>query len=168
MSNFPSTVPPNEGKRRAFIALGSNLGDRWAHLRTGINHLPDLVNVSKVYETQPAGGPPGQGPYLNMVAELATSLSAPELLRVAQQAERAAGRVRGERWGPRTLDVDILLVGDQKLSDPELELPHPRMWQRGFVLVPLADLAPELVAGHLTDEVREGVTPVGSIWGDEW
>jgi 2-amino-4-hydroxy-6-hydroxymethyldihydropteridine diphosphokinase len=158
----------NAGKRRAFVALGSNLGDRWAHLRTGLSHLPDVVNVSKVYETEPVGGPPGQGPYLNMVAELATSLSPRDLFEIAKQAERAAGRVRGERWGPRTLDVDVLTVGDEQLSTADLELPHPRMWERGFVLVPLADLAPELVAGRLTDELRKGVTLAGSIWGDEW
>jgi 2-amino-4-hydroxy-6-hydroxymethyldihydropteridine diphosphokinase len=163
-----ASTEANEGKKRAFVALGSNLGDRWAHLRTGLNHLPDVVNVSKVYETEPVGGPPGQGPYLNMVVELATSLSPRELLEIAKQAERAAGRVRGERWGPRTLDVDILLVGDESTSSAELDLPHPRMWERGVVLVPLADLAPELVAGRLTDELRKGVTLAGSIWGAEW
>ncbi|MGH9106613.1 MAG: 2-amino-4-hydroxy-6-hydroxymethyldihydropteridine diphosphokinase [Acidimicrobiales bacterium] len=152
-----------EARRRVFVALGSNLGDRRDNLRTGLAHLPDMVAVSKVYETEPVGGPSSQGRYLNMVAELSTGLSPQELLTVAHRAEAAAGRVRAERWGPRTLDVDILLVGDLVVRSAELEVPHPRMWVRGFVLVPLADLAPELVAGHLTPVLRSGVRPAGTL-----
>jgi len=146
--------------RRAFVGLGSNLGDRWAYLTGGLAWLPDLVATSPVYETDPVGGPP-QGPYLNMVAELCTEATPAQLLAAARAAESAAGRDRSERWGPRTLDVDILLVGDLRLSSPELEVPHPRMWERGFVLVPLADLAPELVAGHLTADLGAGVELFG-------
>ena len=130
---------------RAFLALGSNLGDRWQLLRDAVASLPDVVAVSPVYETDPVGGPEGQDAYLNLVVELDTSLSPRELLDVAQRLEAAAQRVRGERWGPRTLDVDVLLVGDERVDEPDLVVPHPRMWERAFVLVPLADLAPDLV-----------------------
>ncbi|MGO9658778.1 MAG: 2-amino-4-hydroxy-6-hydroxymethyldihydropteridine diphosphokinase [Acidimicrobiales bacterium] len=150
-------------ERRAFVALGSNLGDRWAYLRGGLARLPDVVGVSPVYETAPVGGPPGQGPYLNLVAELSTAATPRELLAAAAQAEAAAGRTRHERWGPRTLDVDILLVGDLVVDETDLQVPHPRMWERGFVLVPLADLAPLLVAGRLTDEMRAAAARAGTI-----
>jgi 2-amino-4-hydroxy-6-hydroxymethyldihydropteridine diphosphokinase len=148
---------------RAFVGLGSNLGDRWEYLRGGLAHLPDVSAVSLVYETEPVGGPPGQGLYLNMVAELWTDLAPLQLLAVAREAEKFAGRTRDVRWGPRALDVDILLVGAATVSSPEIEVPHPRMWARGFVLVPLGDLAPELVVGRLTDELRAGVTLAGTI-----
>jgi 2-amino-4-hydroxy-6-hydroxymethyldihydropteridine diphosphokinase len=157
-------VTPTEPQRhRAFIALGSNLGDRRAYLRAGLDYLPDLVNVSAVYESEPVGGPPGQGPYLNMVAELLTTAAPRELLAAAQEAEAAAGRARTVHWGPRTLDVDILRVGNLEVEWPDLQVPHPRMWERGFVLVPLADLAPELVAGHLDDKMRVGVAYAGTL-----
>ncbi len=130
---------------RAFLALGSNLGDRWEHLRTAVEGLPDVVAVSPVYETAPVGGPEGQGSYLNVVAELDTGLSPRQLLALGRRLEAASGRVRGERWGPRALDVDVLLVGDLEVDDPDLQVPHPRMWERAFVLVPLSDLAPDLV-----------------------
>ena len=107
--------------------------------------VPDLAATSPVYETAPMGGPPGQGPYLNAVVELRTRLGARQLLEVCQGLEDAAGRVRAERFGPRTLDVDVLLVGDEEVDDDDLTVPHPRMWERAFVLVPLADLAPDLV-----------------------
>jgi 2-amino-4-hydroxy-6-hydroxymethyldihydropteridine diphosphokinase len=132
--------------QRAFLALGSNLGDRWAHLRRAVTALPDVVAVSPVYETDPVGGPEGQGAYLILVVELDTDLSPRQLLEVAQRAETDAARVRTERWGPRTLDVDVLLVGDLTVDEPDLQVPHPRMWERAFVLVPLAALAPDLVA----------------------
>ena len=153
----------SDGPRQAFVALGSNLGDRWALLRGGLAQLPDVVAVSPVYETAPVGGPAGQGPYLNLVAELRTAVTPRELLGVAQRAEAAAGRTRKERWGPRTLDVDILLVGDLVVEEPDLQVPHPRMWERGFVLVPLADLAPDLMAGRLTEGMRAGVVRAGTI-----
>ena len=126
---------------RAYLGLGSNLGDRRAHLRQAVAALPDVVAVSPVYETEPVGGPPGQGAYLNLVVAMETDRSPRDLLDLAHQLEDAAGRVRTERHGPRTLDVDVLLVGDLCLSEPDLVVPHPRMWERRFVLVPLADLA---------------------------
>jgi 2-amino-4-hydroxy-6-hydroxymethyldihydropteridine diphosphokinase len=131
---------------RAFLGLGSNLGDRRAHLRNAVAAIPDLVAVSDVYETDPVGGPE-QPAYLNCVVELDTERSPHELLDLAHQLEAAAGRVRTVRWGPRTLDVDVLLVGDERVDEPDLVIPHPRMYERAFVLIPLSDLAPELVPG---------------------
>lgn len=130
---------------RAFLGLGSNLGDRWSQLRRAAGAVPDLARTSPVYETAPVGGPPGQGPFLNAVVELDTELSPRQLLGVCRRLEEAAGRVRAERFGPRTLDVDVLVVGDLVVDEPDLVVPHPRMWQRPFVLVPLAQLAPDLV-----------------------
>ena len=121
------------------------MGDREAHLREAVSALPDLVGVSPVYETAPVGGPPGQEQYLNLVAELDTALSGPELLDLAPGLEEAAGRVRTVKDGPRTLDVDVLLVGDLTIEEPDLVVPHPRMWERRFVVEPLAHLAPDLV-----------------------
>jgi 2-amino-4-hydroxy-6-hydroxymethyldihydropteridine diphosphokinase len=131
--------------RRAFLGLGSNLGEREQRLREAVGAIPDLVAVSPVYETDPVGGPE-QGAYLNAVAELATDRSPRELLELCHELETAAERVRLERWGPRTLDVDVLLVGELTVDEPDLVVPHPRLWERRFVLAPLADLAPELVA----------------------
>jgi 2-amino-4-hydroxy-6-hydroxymethyldihydropteridine diphosphokinase len=148
---------------RAFLGLGSNLGDRRGHLREAVARLPDVAAVSPLYETDPVGGPPGQGAYLNCVVELRTARTPRELLAAAQAAEAAAARVRVERWGPRTLDVDVLLVGDDTVAEPDLTVPHPRMWQRGFVLVPLGDLAPELVLGHLTSELARGIRAAGNL-----
>ena len=134
---------------RAHLALGSNLGDRLGHLRAAVAALAAtegvvLTAVSRVYETKPVGGP-AQGSYLNAVVAVATDLTAAELLAVAHRVEDGAGRVREEPSGPRTLDVDVLLVGDETVDTPELSVPHPRMWERGFVLAPLADVAPGLV-----------------------
>jgi 2-amino-4-hydroxy-6-hydroxymethyldihydropteridine diphosphokinase len=136
--------------RRAFIGLGSNLGDRLAALRQAVAQLEeggDVTAVSPLYETEPVGGPQDQGAFLNVVVELATSDSPRQLLTRCQALEEAAHRVRSVRFGPRTLDADILLVGDLVVDDPDLVVPHPRMWERRFVLAPLADLAPDLVPG---------------------
>ncbi len=131
-------------RRRAFLSLGSNLGDRVATLREAIGSLNDVVGVSTVYETDPVGGPP-QAPFLNVVVELSTPLSARELLGEVRRLEDAAQRVRRIRWGPRTLDVDIIWIDGQTVAEPDLEVPHPRWTQRGFVVEPLRELAPELV-----------------------
>lgn len=139
------------------------MGDRRGYLKAALEVLPDVVAVSQLYETDPMGGPPGQGAYLNCVVELRTRRTPRELLALAQAAEAAARRVRTARWGPRTLDVDVLLVGEEVIDDPDLTIPHPRMWERGFVLVPLADLAPELVVGHLTTDIGRGVRRVGPL-----
>ena len=148
---------------RAFLGLGSNLGDRWRYLRDAVAALPEVAAVSPVYETEPVGGPEGQGRYLNLVVELDTDLTPRQLLDLARRLEEAAGRVRAERWGPRTLDVDVLLVGDLAVDEPDLVVPHPRMWERRFVVAPLADLAPELVPRDWEDRLAGDVTPAGRI-----
>jgi 2-amino-4-hydroxy-6-hydroxymethyldihydropteridine diphosphokinase len=98
-----------------------------------------------------------------MVAELQASATPRELLEAARQAEAAAGRARDVHWGPRTLDVDVLLVGDLTVDETDLKVPHPKMWERGFVLVPLADLAPDLVGDRLTPAMRAGISLAGTI-----
>jgi 2-amino-4-hydroxy-6-hydroxymethyldihydropteridine diphosphokinase len=141
------TVP---GPRRAYLGLGSNVGDRLTHLQAAIDGLAEtdqitVVAVSPVYASDPFGGPP-QGEYLNAVVALETPLSARDLLEVARRLENEAGRDRREHWGPRTLDVDVLLVGHELIDEPDLVVPHPRLFERHFVLAPLADLDPELAA----------------------
>lgn len=135
---------------RAYLGLGSNLGDRWAYLRLGVGALarldPALV-VSPVYETAPVGGPTGQGAYLNVVARIDADLSALELLAFAHEIESEAGRERRERWGPRTLDVDIVAIEGEAIDEEDLVVPHPRMAERAFVLAPLEDVAPDEVPG---------------------
>ncbi|HUY22901.1 MAG TPA: 2-amino-4-hydroxy-6-hydroxymethyldihydropteridine diphosphokinase [Acidimicrobiales bacterium] len=150
---------------RAFVGLGSNLGDRLAILRRAVDGLPDVVAVSQVYETEPVGGPPDQGPYLNLVVELATTLSPRALLETARRLEAEAQRRRDVRWGPRTLDVDVLLVGDVTVDEDDLVVPHPRMWERRFVLEPLAELAPELVPPGAWERAGGEVRPVGTLTG---
>jgi 2-amino-4-hydroxy-6-hydroxymethyldihydropteridine diphosphokinase len=135
--------------RRAFLGLGSNLGDRRATLQRAVDGLAaggDVTAVSPLYETDPVGGPDDQGPYLNLVVELGTADSPRQLLARARALEKEAHRVRTVRFGPRTLDVDVLLVGDLVVDEPDLVVPHPRMWERRFVVEPLADLAPDLVS----------------------
>ena len=150
------------GRVRAYLALGSNVGDRPAHLQLAVDELARapgvrVVSVSRVYETAPVGGPP-QDAYLNAVVAIDCELESRQLLAVAHEIEARAARVRTVRWGPRTLDVDVLLVGDARIDDADLTIPHPRMWERGFVLAPLRDVAPELVDA---DCVWEGVQDAG-------
>ena len=148
---------------RAFLGLGSNLGDRVACLRAAVASAPDVVAVSPVYETDPVGGPDDQGAYLNLVVELDTRLDARGLLAECRRLEAAAGRVREVRWGPRTLDVDVLWVDGETVTDPDLEVPHPRMRERRFVLAPLADLAPDLVAAEELVAAKGEVRPLGAL-----
>lgn len=145
---------------RAYLGLGSNLGDRLAHLQRAVDALAatdgvSTVAVSRVYETEPVGGP-SQDDYLNAVVSIETTLSPRDLLDVAMAVEQLADRVRAERWGPRTLDVDVLLFGDAAVAEPDLEIPHPRMRERAFVLAPLHDVAPELVV--VPADGWEGIT----------
>ncbi len=135
--------------RLAYLGLGSNVGDRLAHLQQAVDAIAaepgiEAVDVSAVYETDPVGGPP-QPDYLNAVVAAETQLSARALLDLAHRLERDAGRERSERFGPRTLDVDVLLVGEESVDEPDLVVPHPRMSERSFVLAPLRDVAPDLV-----------------------
>lgn len=148
---------------RAFLGLGSNLGDREHYLREAVDSLPGVVQVSPLYETDPVGGPGGQAEYLNVVVEIATDLTPRELLGVCHRLESAAQRIRTERWGPRTLDVDILLYDDVRLDEPDLVIPHPRMWQRRFVVAPLRDVAPELVPDDWEHHVEGSVRSVGNL-----
>jgi 2-amino-4-hydroxy-6-hydroxymethyldihydropteridine diphosphokinase len=150
---------------RAFLGLGSNLGDREAQLARAVASLPNVVAVSSLYETEPVGGPVGQGPFLNLVVELDTELGPRQLLEVARQLEAAADRRREVRWGPRTLDVDVLLVGGAVVDDVDLVVPHPRMWERRFVVEPLAELAPELVAPAVREGAGGAVEVVGRLAG---
>ena len=134
---------PDRARRRALLALGTNLGDREGYLRLAIDALEGVVATSQVFETSPVGGPTDQGAYLNMAVEIETSLDPFALLRRCQRIEALADRQRTVRWGPRTLDVDLLFHGDAVISSPELTLPHPRLAERRFVLAPLEELAPE-------------------------
>jgi 2-amino-4-hydroxy-6-hydroxymethyldihydropteridine diphosphokinase len=130
-----------------YLGLGSNLGEREGHLERGLASLGArgvcVTALSSIYETEPVGGP-AQGPYLNLVAAAETALSPEALMQVALETEAEAGRVRGVPNAPRTLDVDILFHGDLRRRTGTLTLPHPRLHERRFVLVPLAELAPEL------------------------
>lgn len=153
-------------RRRAFVGLGSNLGDRLGALERAVGLLAaagDVVAVSPVYETEPVGGPGGQDRYLNVVVELLTADSPRRLLERCRDLERDAGRVRTVRFGPRTLDADVLLVGDERVAEPDLVVPHPRMFERRFVLAPLADLAPELVPVAALTSAVGAVVRVGTL-----
>jgi 2-amino-4-hydroxy-6-hydroxymethyldihydropteridine diphosphokinase len=128
-----------------FIALGSNLGDRAQHIRDALRELAEtgdirIVACSSLRETEPVGGPAGQPRFLNAVAELATALEPRALLARMQEIEQRHARERGILNGPRTLDLDLLLYKDQVVDAPNLCVPHPRMWQRAFVLEPLAEV----------------------------
>jgi 2-amino-4-hydroxy-6-hydroxymethyldihydropteridine diphosphokinase len=131
----------------AYIALGSNLGDRRHYLDQAVMMLRvqpgiQVARVSSYQETEPVGGPPGQGPYLNAALEIQTDRTAAELLEMLLAVEQKLGRVRHERFGPRTLDLDLLLYDSLVLNTPELTVPHPHMHERLFVLEPLAEIAP--------------------------
>ncbi|HET9380182.1 MAG TPA: 2-amino-4-hydroxy-6-hydroxymethyldihydropteridine diphosphokinase [Streptomyces sp.] len=158
--------------RRAVISLGSNLGNRLETLQGAVDALEDtpgirVKGVSPVYETEPWGVEPGSQPaYFNAVVLLRTTLPPSSLLERAEAVEEAFHRVRDERWGPRTLDVDIVAYADEISDDPRLTLPHPRAHERAFVLAPWHDLDPgaELpgrgtVAALLAAVSREGVAP---------
>lgn len=137
----------------AYLSIGSNLGDRFEYLQNAVlkicnNSKISKVRVSSIYETTPVGGPQ-QDDFLNAVVEIDTELSPLELLAFAQHLELEANRVRTERWGPRTLDVDILDYDNEVTSDPELTLPHPRISERAFVVIPWFEIAPNAVISGL-------------------
>ncbi|SCW79139.1 2-amino-4-hydroxy-6-hydroxymethyldihydropteridine diphosphokinase [Ancylobacter rudongensis] len=176
---MPPKLPPDFFIRRprkvekavAYLCLGSNLGDRAGTMakavgliaRTGLK----IIARSSLYETPP-WGPVPQGPYLNMVVAVETELSARELLHMLLGVEHAFGRdrTREVRFGPRTIDIDILLYGEEVVAEPDLEIPHPRMMERAFALIPLSELAPELkvggvaVAAALAGLDRSGIVKV--------
>ncbi|HEX9711744.1 MAG TPA: 2-amino-4-hydroxy-6-hydroxymethyldihydropteridine diphosphokinase [Actinomycetota bacterium] len=136
---------------RAYIGLGANLGDRLHVINQAIEALDwgdtRVVSRSSVYETDPVGGPSDQPPFLNMVIAVETDLEPRGLFERCLAVEAALGRDRWleQRWGPRAIDLDILVFGDQVIDEPDLLIPHPRMHERAFVLVPLAEIAPDLV-----------------------
>jgi len=128
---------------RAFLGLGSNLGDRLANLQMAVRLLREtdgveVVRSSRVYETEPVG--PLQPDFLNAVIEVWTPLEPRDLLQACLEVERTMGRVRTERWGPRVVDVDILTYDEEEIDEPGLTVPHPRMHERAFVLIPLLEL----------------------------
>ncbi len=160
----------NQKPVTAFLALGSNLGDRVAHLRGARQALhcpPELciVNASAIYETDPVGGPDGQPPYLNAVLEVQTLLDAPHLLKSCLAVEQHFGRSRQTRWGARTLDIDLLLFGDRVFRQQDLIVPHPRLHQRAFVLIPLMEIAPDLSHPLLQQTVRGMLAQLPSTAG---
>lgn len=145
---------------RSLIALGSNLGDRLTHLRAAIVGLGDtdgieIVAVAPVYETAPVGGPENQGPYLNTALLVDTSLDAADVLALLHRLEASRERQRVVHWGPRTLDLDLLVHGDFVSDDATLEVPHPRMHERRFVMVPVCDVAPDVVHPRLGCTMRD-------------
>ena len=148
---------------RALLGLGSNLGEREAYLREAVESLSGVVAVSSLYETDPVGGPEGQGAYLNLVVELDTDLSPRALLGVCHRLESAANRVREQRWGPRTLDVHILWTDQAPIDEPDLQVPHPRMRERRFVMAPLAELAPDVAGPNWSDRAEGRVRLVGPL-----
>jgi 2-amino-4-hydroxy-6-hydroxymethyldihydropteridine diphosphokinase len=134
--------------KTAFIGIGSNLGDREANLRKAVELLSEedgihVVAASEIRETDPVG-PVEQGPFLNGAVRIETDLAPRELLERLLAVEQRLGRVRRERWGPRTIDLDLLLYGDDVVNEPGLTVPHPRLHERRFALEPLSDLAPSL------------------------
>ena len=157
---------------RVALSLGANLGDRVVALQHAVDVLSglgEIVGLSDVYETDPVGGPE-QPEYYNAVVIVETDASAAEVLSTAQRAERGKGRTREVRWGPRTLDVDVLAFGDRVSDDPDLTLPHPRATERAFVMIPWAQADPQFVLpdGRTVAAVRdaiadEGVRPLGRL-----
>lgn len=142
MTAFPSV--------KAYIALGANLGDRQANIEAALQRLSstpglEVIRVSSLLDNPAVGGPPDSPPFLNAAAELLTTLSPEQLLHRMQEIEQELGRVRREKWGPRTIDLDLLLYGPQVSRSDELTLPHPHMHERRFVLQPLVEIAPDVV-----------------------
>jgi len=153
---------------RAFLGLGSNLGDRLENLRAAVALLEQgghrVARSSRVYATDPVGGPE-QPEYLNAVIEVEASGSARELLETCLAIEKHMGRERGERWGPRVVDLDVLTFGEEEIDEQGLQVPHPRMHERGFVLIPLLELDadPPLPGGRKAAELRLGSLALGGV-----
>ena len=177
MTGVRGQQPARSVDREVVLALGSNLGDRLATMQAGIDDLAaapglDLRAVSAVFETSPVGGP-GQPDYLNAVLLAVSALPGHDILRYTQAAEHAQGRVRTIRWGPRTLDIDIIAIDDEISDEADLTLPHPRAHERAFVLLPWHDVDPGatlpgfgpvagLIPGPGSDHAAAG--GAGAVW----
>lgn len=151
---------------RAVLSIGANLGDRFAALQNAVNDLAEFVTVeavSPVYETSPVGGPEGQRDFLNAVLVVTATQPPAELVAIGKRVERRAGRVPSERWGPRALDVDVIVYDDVESEDPEATVPHPRAHERLFVLRPWLDVDPDAVVpgrGRVEDLLRDATGEV--------
>jgi 2-amino-4-hydroxy-6-hydroxymethyldihydropteridine diphosphokinase len=149
-----------------YVGLGSNVGDREAHLRDALIAMNRAgvapVAVSSVWETEPVDGA-GPGWFLNMVARIATDLSPEAVLAALQEIEHAQGRLPGTKNAPRELDLDLLILGGLQRRSPALTLPHPRMWSRRFVLAPLAELDPQLAGGLASLDDTHEVRKLGAL-----
>jgi 2-amino-4-hydroxy-6-hydroxymethyldihydropteridine diphosphokinase len=153
---------------KAFLGLGTNLGDRLANLTEAVELLRgregiEVLRSSRVYETVPVGPP--QPDYLNAVLEIETTKAPRALLRTCLEVEHAMGRERTEQWGPRVIDIDVLTYEDEVIEEPGLQIPHPRMHERGFVLVPLLELTadPPLPGGRKVAALRLGLEVLGDV-----
>jgi 2-amino-4-hydroxy-6-hydroxymethyldihydropteridine diphosphokinase len=148
------------------LGLGANLGDRLATLQRAVDLLAEegvrTVASSRVWTTEPVGGPPGQPTYLNAVVRAETALEAEEVLAAANRVEAALGRTREVRWGPRTIDIDVLLFDDEVRDEPELTIPHPRLGERAFVVLPLLDIEPDPVLPDGTRVLDLPIDPDGA------
>ena len=159
----------------AYLGLGSNIGDRRANLEKALDYLSQrmrLTGKSSIYDTEPVGNRE-QPRFLNMVCRVETMLKAPDLLVLAKAIERKQGRMPGRPNSPRPIDIDILFYGEETIRTPELTIPHPRLTQRAFVLVPLAEIAPALIhpvekktVSELLKEVKQGVQGVMKLEDD--
>ncbi len=155
---------------RAWIGIGSNLGDRLGYIKRGLGMIAalpgtEIVSISSVYDTR-AVGLEDQPRFLNAAAELKTDLDARSLLNHMLAIEDRCGRIRRESWRPRTLDLDLLVFDDLQVEEPELMVPHPRMAKRAFVLVPLEEISPELIAPGLSGNIRVVLKELGDVEGD--
>lgn len=166
----------------AYIGLGANLGDRAGAIAAAVERLRAtpgvrVVAVSDLIETEPVGGPPGQGRYLNAAAGLACAIGPKKLLRTLQRIEAEGGRERASepRWGPRRIDLDLLLFGERVIDGPSLTVPHPRLHERRFVLEPLCRIAPkardprrgesvESLLSALDRVMPDGIPHVGDVF----
>ena len=158
---------PAEATIRAFLGLGGNLGDPQAAMAAALQALDGqegvaVVDVSSLYRTPP-WGMTEQPDFLNAVAAVDTRLAPSRLLALCLDIERSLKRVRAERWGPRLIDIDILLFGDRKIDEDGLHVPHPRMGERAFVLTPLAEIAPDIMVGGRTATQRLEALDTGAI-----
>ena len=150
----------------AYFSLGSNLGDRGEYLRLGVAMMVEreASRTSRVYQSEPVGGV-AQSDFWNLVLEVSTEASAHELLARVRAAEAAAHRTRDVRWGPRTLDVDIVWIDGVTCDDEELTVPHPRLFERNFVLTPLRELRQDLVSDAQLAQAHGVVAVVGTLEG---